>query len=599
MARKFKAVRTVKGRIVQTSYELPHRVHAIKTYPVIEPLGAAAVIYAHETGITVVWRGGKSMSERKRLNAAEIGEIVSSGRKFYDEEEEDEEEQHTSDSYTWHLDIQTFTPVLEIDVLSIPPSLNQDNPLPYVFTQSIIIAAACADNIIRIVRCALRPERTINPKDEDDVAKIAMIATDHSKASKIAVTWTAAAEEPSAEPDFEDVRAEDTLPRSPESTRSETEYELLVAFSTRNVRETNTIVNFVRLPLLFPSAQFFVFDIQPTLYPIANLAFNSSMYPSARHSQLLIAHSTGSVSIYDALISVPHERWLSSFSTSFTYPNNDIIERKHLTSAQWTSNGQSIVALLEDGVWGVWDIPSQTVASTFVLHGSIGHLTPSPNTDPVSNGAPKTPRDSRNCLVPRTPNTRKQKEDVLFAGAKEVPTPSRGGISISGMISESGTSTEDSVTFWYKNNIYNIASLHRFRNRARADAANFAVKNDRSGEIGGSLSGPALIGMEGVKLFGETITSVSQLPDRTYAVALERQLCFFDSQGDTAGLAHAPFTFQLPIREFLRSAEEAEQQLLLRTSELDLGGLDKMIDGMRDKRTIRAGSPVRKVLFDI
>ena len=35
------------------------RVHTVQTYPVLSPQGATVVLYGHEDGLTIVWRGGR------------------------------------------------------------------------------------------------------------------------------------------------------------------------------------------------------------------------------------------------------------------------------------------------------------------------------------------------------------------------------------------------------------------------------------------------------------------------------------------------------------------------------------------------------------
>jgi len=44
-------------------YELPHRVHKAVIYPIKAPTGSTVILYGHETGVGVVWRGGRPLKK--------------------------------------------------------------------------------------------------------------------------------------------------------------------------------------------------------------------------------------------------------------------------------------------------------------------------------------------------------------------------------------------------------------------------------------------------------------------------------------------------------------------------------------------------------
>ncbi|KAI5288088.1 hypothetical protein KEM52_001313 [Ascosphaera acerosa] len=52
---------------LQLSYVLPHRVYDVKAYPRRSPNGSSIVLYAHDSGVRVVWRGGRTFRPRAEL----------------------------------------------------------------------------------------------------------------------------------------------------------------------------------------------------------------------------------------------------------------------------------------------------------------------------------------------------------------------------------------------------------------------------------------------------------------------------------------------------------------------------------------------------
>jgi hypothetical protein len=364
---------------------------------------------------------------RRREKVEVVANGVLNGCKSKSDASPTEDEDSAEESIIHHLDIQLMTTVIDIDFPDIPPptSLPREEPLPHIFGQSIIVVAACANNKVYIIRCPLRPERTQHPRDEYDAVRIAQIELTN-KPYHIAATWTAA--EDFVEDGYEFMDPDEFAPRDQPK-----EYDLLVALSTG---EAIGRVVFVRLPLVFSQGACFPSDEQYLHYPVANIAFSPASYPSDRHTQLLIAHPTGHASVYDSLLA-PQNRWLASFSTHFetkTINGNgpDVLDRKRLLSAQWVTQGQSILVLLEDGEWGIWDCPSSTSSksstTSLVLHGYLSHcLTSLPLS--VDTG-PKKARGSRNSLAPMTPKTRSEKEESLFVGKDEVETSPRGGLSV-------------------------------------------------------------------------------------------------------------------------------------------------------------------------
>ncbi|KAI9853527.1 MAG: hypothetical protein M1830_006658, partial [Pleopsidium flavum] len=52
---------THKDDLLQLTYELPHRIHTAKVYPVKSPNGSTIIVYGHEHGLRILWRGGRPL----------------------------------------------------------------------------------------------------------------------------------------------------------------------------------------------------------------------------------------------------------------------------------------------------------------------------------------------------------------------------------------------------------------------------------------------------------------------------------------------------------------------------------------------------------
>lgn len=545
-------------RLQNNSYEFSHRLNAAKVYPLQAPNGSTIVVYGHEYGLSILWRGGRvpdDLVNAKPKAEADYGRFIVS-----------EEELAGSKPYLPIIQQSHFTFGIAIQDIAFPPLSPRLLPSS-IFAKSVIVAAVCADYNVRLVAVPLDPTQ-----DSKEVTTIHL----QSAPSSIAVTF---------------VKASD-------------DYDLLVASYCPD--RVGKIV-FSRVPvevadhgLQFAGAAGTLHSIY-TASPVTAIAFNSSAISTDHHTQLLVANIQGSVKVYDSLLPSPYRRklarrgsgeestipstgsWIGSFYTPFETPKGiDLAapattHRKVILDAAWASEGRSIVALLSDGEWGIWDIAGGgpggfTVSSgknTFAIHAFVhGNLLSSLQ---VPAAEPKQPRGKRSSLAPMTPNTRKKKQENLFRGPIQTTSRPTGGVSVQQMLSPSGVGVEDAVTFWYENKAYSIPSLRGFWGRV--------VKESGPG-TGGSLYGPGLTRIEGVDVGGERMRSVSQLPNhapthsgqKDYLITGEHRIIFVESQ-----LPRGPGR-QLFSDESADTS--AVDHSLLLHGELDIGGLDRMLDTM-------------------
>ena len=602
-----------------SSYEISNRVHVARVYPVQSPNGSTPIIYGHDSGITIFWRGGLPLKE---------------GDNDDDRFESDEEEEDPSKPYPHiiqRLDFPIGAEVLDISVPTLPPNFRtlRAGAIPSIFNQDMIIAVACTDFTVRLLLIPLVPPTNKQKKSRfpplgDIVAEIP-----HTDTSSVCLTWTGPArhaEEEQVEGDTEmdaDMAASENEHDSFPDALAPQDTNLLIASTSsgatgslyitrvtlRDDGESTTYTKGYRVPF------------QRVSLPSTPLgvSFSPAAYPSKRHSQILVSHSDGTVRIYDPFISREAESeqgntprlgdpargsWLASFSSGFPSPKSvdevatGLARRKRILDAKWASGGRAIVVLLIDGEWGVWDVDgaspggsNRPTTGSFALWGVIGSGIAS---NPSTSLQAKKPRGSRSSLAPMTPNTRRSKEESLFSG-QSISTPTagaRGQISVTTFPLPSAGNTEDSIVFWYKDRICSIDSLQSFWNRIVNESS-----SGRGQASGGSLFGPGLKRIEGLDFHGQTITSLAQFSADSASIGNKTQEILVSLQHSLVILSSKTQRSAEHINSRLsgeqRSSSDAgTMQRLLTEGELDLGGLDAMMDRIDQQDDVFMSGPI-------
>ncbi|KAH7378738.1 hypothetical protein BKA66DRAFT_142092 [Pyrenochaeta sp. MPI-SDFR-AT-0127] len=655
-----KPITTTKGKLTQLRYELPHRVHDSKIYPVKAANGSTIILYGHESGVGVIWRGGRPLKKmapppKQPAKPAKVNGTSNDAIMIIDSDDdepakatpqqaapeaefEDEEEELDPDqpypSIIQQLCLSLNTEVLHVAVPQIPAvsPLRPADTIPPIFSKKIVFSVACADSTIRVVTLPLNPppnaakEKPLSAKSQfgEDVVKI----HGHQSIPRgITMTWTSKGE-PSFKDEVEDdmdVDGEDTSVtpgrrrRKPQNhSRSrpleDEGFDLLVASHAAELGGLLKIWRFAiaetSLNVAHPIAPYKTLTLRK---PASQIAFSTALYPKRRHSQLLITESTGTAQIYDLFASPNRKRhasgrtesgaFVGTFRSTFesvksnAYTPAILATRKSIIDAAWASDGHHILALLADGEWGVWDVdrsgPSPPAdPSAFSLRGFVG----TSEKDGSTSGASSPKRSGRSSLAPMTPNTRRRKEENLFHGsASGSATATHGGVSVASSPSSNGAAPEVSVIIWYGTEVYKIADLAKFWARAA------------SASSGGSLPGPGLQ-IQDVSLLGEAITSISQFDTSSQAsrmaisrdtlISAEHRLIITASTSQPLGRdLNAMFAQERVEDEETRKTDQA----LLSRGELDLGGMDRLLDDMEGSGTISKsltlGSGPRKVLF--
>ncbi|CAO2656128.1 Nn.00g049310.m01.CDS01 [Neocucurbitaria sp. VM-36] len=657
-----KPIIATKGKLTQLRYELPHRVHDSKIYPVKAPNGSTIILYGHEAGVGIVWRGGRPLkktapSPKQPAKPAKVNGTRNDAIMIIDSDDdqpakaasqqpapeaefEDEEEELDPDqpypSITQHLRLSLNTEVLQVAVPHIPivSSLRPADTIPTIFSKKIVFTVACADSTIRVITLPLNPapdavkEKPLSASSQfgEEVVKV----HGHQSITRgITMTWTSKAEpsskdEPEDDMDVDgegDATATPGRRRRKQQSRSRSRprvaegFDLLVASHSAELGGVLKIWRFglaeTSLNVAHPIAPYKILTLQK---PASCIAFSTAQYPKRRHSHLLIADSTGIARIFDPFASPSRKRrssggqnepgaFVGTFRSTFESVKNNahtpavLAKRKSIIDAAWASDGHHILALLADGEWGIWDVdrsgPSPpTDPSAFSLRGYVG----TSEKEGSSSGASSPKRSGRSSLAPMTPNTRRRKEETLFHGSSSNSAiATRGGVSVTSSPSTNGQASEDSVIIWYGSEVYRIADLGKFWSRTA------------SASSGGSLPGPGLQVQE-VSLLGEAVTSISQFEASTQAsrvaiardtlVSAEHRLIITTNTGQPLGRdLNAMFAQEQVEDEEMRRNDQA----LLSRGELDLGGMDRLLENMEDSGTISKsltlGGGPRKVLF--
>ncbi|KAH7393879.1 hypothetical protein DE146DRAFT_660236 [Phaeosphaeria sp. MPI-PUGE-AT-0046c] len=649
-----KPIISSRGKTTQLRYELPQRVRDATIYPAKAPNGSTIFIYGHETGVGIAWRGGRPLKKAQATSAqsakpAKVNGTSNDAIMIIDSDDdepakgeaqpvveaefEDDEEELDPDqpypSVIQHLRLALNTEVLHIAVPQIPTisSLRTAETIPAIFSTKMVFAVTCADCTVRVITLPLSPP-TDAAKEKPQGAKsqigeeVVKVLGHQNIPRGVTLSWTSRNDDRSGdEMDVDNEQATATRQtraranRSQSRNRGEEAFDLLVASHSAELGGLLKIWRFQLTEASITVTHPIVPQKTITLRkPASRVVFNTASYPKRRHSQLLITDSTGTARVYDIFASNNHKRranrdpresggFVRIFRSSFESVKNQALvptalaARKAIIDASWLSDGRCVIALLADGEWGIWDIdrtgPSPPAdQSAFSLRGYVG----TSEKDSSASGASSPKRGGRSSLAPMTPNTRRRKEDSLFHGSPSISAiPPRGGVSVASLYSPNGAETEDSAIIWYGRDIYRIADVSKFWTRTA------------SASSGNSLPSPSISQIQDISLLGEVVTSISQFDTTSQAsrmavprnilISTEHRLIITTSTAQSLGR-----DFNSMFAQEQAELDEAMRtdQALLSHGELDLGGMDRLLDDMDNSgitsKSLALGNP-RKVLF--
>lgn len=500
-----------------------------------------------------------------------------------DEEELDDDEGCTP--FTQELKLSLGCPVLHLATPPLPNvSLSDESyhrVVPLLMQARIVLLVACADSSVKLITLPITPPSAAAKRNHTLGAQICDVVPASAGCSApraVALTWTS-------------TTISTNTPTTEVPDRSEGEdLDLLIALSFSGVASD---LRFFRFPMLYSAekgvsvsdggAPFRTLQLSSRAH---HISFNPTVYPSPKHSQLLFADTKGALKVYDPLAS----SGLISFNTPFYLPKeNDnpypsLARQKTILDARWVSAGRAVLVLLEDGEWGVWNVDgggpvslansTPTSLTNFAIRGFVGESSKA-DTSAASNLTSRT----NHRLVPMTPNTRKVRQGDLFSGpgTNAAGNTHRGGISVAATTTSHGT-PDDSVVLWHGNEAHHIPSL-----------VSLWQQNINSGgrEVG-SLYGPGLVHLEGLNMSGEMFNGIGQFPPRSTSMAANlgnithRDILV---TGEYRFVIISTTRPQTPARSLFAGGDSGSpttkfDMQLLEQGDLDLNGVDRLLDGM-------------------
>ncbi|CZR64299.1 uncharacterized protein PAC_14197 [Phialocephala subalpina] len=599
----------------QLSFELPHRIHTAKVYPIQSLNGSTVILYGHENGVKIVWRGGRPFktsqpapTPTQKTNGG--GGVISldsddegdSARAFEDKPEFEDDEEELDPLRPYPSTLQVLDLCFNTDVLhlAILPSsiLKAEGPSwrgLESLKQKIIFAAACADNTVRLVtipltppspasktRPELRTDFTSTSAGKGKWGETVTLLVSHQKPSD-GISMTA-----------DSVGGPGALVKA-DSKPSSTEPHLVVASHSR---EVTGLLRLYRISIKSPQKSTEPFQSVYLSSPAKAISFNPAL--SAQYSsRLLVADSIGSCRIYDykQLIKpaedptpetpvVEQGTWLLSLYTGFQTPRSDSqtshvgayagFGRKSIVDAQWISGGKAIIVLLADGEWAIWDIEgSGPNASQGILgrQGIKGGSKSEYSLTGYLDGGVKSrssgpPQMATSKFAPMTPGTRKTAGPF---GARGLDAPVRGEISVMSVPTSSPTSPpEESILFWFGDTYALIPSLSKYWS---------AHKHGGSGSLFTGPSGARIVRVENIDLQGERCSGVEQISRNVGSTSLTSDILVLGEHRFTiltAGTQSKPRAVAKPDNRLVLAEKSANG------GELDVIGIDQALSRMEN-----------------
>ncbi|KAK6593817.1 hypothetical protein H4I95_11209 [Botrytis cinerea] len=593
----------------QLSYELPHRVHTTKVYPLPSPNGSTIILQGNETGVKIIWRGGRPFKLQREINpkttqtngankviSLDSDEDEPSKPPFEDKPEfEDEEEEidprRPYPSILQTLDLQFGTDVLHISLLP-SSTLKADgthwrgiDPLKQ-----------------KIDRDELRLTPSIANVGNGKWGETMIILTGHQKTSD-GITMTV---------DFE---GKQTSTKDDSNTALETQ--IIVASHSK---EITGLLQLWRIPLPIPSSSTIVPPFQSVYMPspAVSISFNPS-FSEQHSSHLLVADNLGTCRIYNYKLLVnPSEdpesaiseqgSWLISLYPGFKNNKADsqashkttysAFGRKAIVDAKWVYSGKAILVLLSDGEWGVWDMNGVgpgakrgVLGQQSIKGGSRSEFSLTGYVEGATKSNSKTigpPQIAQSKFAPMTPGTRKTTD--LFSNKIHPTGPVRGNISVLEIPSvASHLAFEESILFWLGDSYTLIPSLSKYW------SAN-PRRGQTSTNIFNTSPGSRPIKLEHVDLLGERCIGIeqapkssislhtrSEIPSEIFIVGEHRFIIFIGGKSVAPKQNQNAYALQLVQREDEDEEMTDDRMIAVGSGELDVNDIDRALARMENK----------------
>jgi hypothetical protein len=319
------------------SYETQHRIHDIAIYPFTSSNGSTLIIYGHDNGVRLIWRGGRPfkpqspLEEKSKTNGANADDVMiidsdderpgSHAPSFEDKPEfaDGDDEIDPSKPYPrtiQHLDLNFGAAALHIAVPTASAFAGDASSgfSPAILNDQLVFVIACSDQKLRIVTRPLTPPSPLSKSRQDIRSAITAGYAGHGKwgetvqelvasvlpADGVSVTFTNAekASIPNGDRQLRNTRL---------SSTSGPEWQMLVASFSR---EGPGLLLIHRIPIVATQKQ------GKTGYslsrnhsgpsqritlssPATSITFNPNMSSPLLSTHLLVADKSGACRVYD------------------------------------------------------------------------------------------------------------------------------------------------------------------------------------------------------------------------------------------------------------------------------------------------------------
>ena len=610
-------------------YVLPYHLHCASVYPFSAPNGSQVVVCGHENGLLILWRGGRpfkspdsSINQLRRQDSSsgiagvdEEGNAgIQDGYAEFEQEEEDAGSLQPYADIVQRLELPLGSAVLHLAFPRLPQLAKPyaQTLAPSLLERKIVVALGCADNSIRLLTLPLSPPPPSLASNKRLFEHPILCRAGHGNWGEELVTLSGAHQ--SLPKGVSVAFAPRVVTRDDEESsgddmdegREKRGQDVLLASHSADL---SGIILVHRIPvsqdgmsLKTSPSKIRLWRSRPLASPASSVdLFVSDSSTSSQPPRLLVAESKGPVRIFECCSShVPDQgRWALTLQPplSSSRPNH----LRSVLDARWILKGNAIAVLTVEGEWGIWDVSLRggsrmtpgSKPTPFTISGRVGNLTSNAATlkNSTSTG------EAKSQLAPMTPSTRKARQEALF-GARAGSISNRGGISLKFThTSFSGGEGDESMTIWHGDNAFTIPSL---RTHWQTKFAQGGGSFFNSGAAGQARDIPS------IDLGGEIRAAVSAFPkDDSYAaislnsldflIAGERSLTILTPPRAEQEKASSALAFISQPNALIQSTTsnqtDVSDQMLLDHGELDVQGLDRMLDGMSGEAPVGIWSP--------
>ncbi|RDA84970.1 hypothetical protein CP532_3878 [Ophiocordyceps camponoti-leonardi (nom. inval.)] len=466
---KFTAPRVRRtAQNTQLTYNLARRINDVQTYPVQSPQGATILIFAHENGVTLAWRGGRrfkpTQTHGEKQNGASDDAIL-----IIDSDDESQaqsvaplfEDAVDQDPYPeiiQTLDLAMGTSILNVAVAPMAPCAARDAPVEGVsLAERMVFAVSCVTNEVYVITLPLTPPSP-ETKSRQELQTDLLAGKAGSGLWGESLLLLGGLTKPS-----DGLAMNLITPKQASGQQSRA----VVAAHSRQASGLLTVWDVPLEPTFQPDRR----PLEPLQaeilpHPLTSMAFNPT-----HKTQILTVSSRQAVRVYDLATSpLPPEpdmtgpfpsqgSWFLSLNQPFARPT---ALRKPVVDAAWISRGRAVFVLLADGMWGIWDVdgaspspPGAVIAdrlkpgvrgaalSTFSVSGYVE------GTSYLRSVIAQPKESHAGEFAPMTPHTRRQATASLgSAGTLDRLSSVHGGIRTVALPMTGRSVQDESLVLW-------------------------------------------------------------------------------------------------------------------------------------------------------